>query len=1056
MYKTLLDIIKSVGLKENIGIIFIDSDSDELFISYKYLYENALNVLYNLQLIGVESGQELLFQIGDNKEFLEVFWACILGGIIPVPIPVGDTEEDKEKVVNVWKKLKNPCLITNSKIWTLFQEYLQDKINNIEDNVVFLEDIRKKQGLGMVCDVSENDIAYIQFSSGSTGNPKGVILTHENILVNINDMINSANVTATDSTLSWMPLTHDTGLIAFHMVPLVANINQYIMPTFLFIMKPLLWFKKANDHQITILSSPNFGYKHFLDHFNPEIAKGWELSNVRIIMNGAEPINDKLCKVFLNIMAPFNLKNTTMFPAYGLAEASVAVTLPLPEKQMKTVNIERTSILTGEVVNETEDKEKGVSFVEVGYPIANCNLRICDDKNRILNENIIGHIQIKGKNVTSGYYNDINETQNVFTVDGWLKTGDLGFMRNRSLVVTGRAKDIIFVNGQNYYPQDIENVVMNTAELELKDIAACSVLDNKSQREDIILFIRYNNNLESFGPIATLLKDKVSKKIGFPIKFVIPIKQIPKTASGKVQRYKLAEQYKNGEFHETVEKLKELTATKYIAPKNDTEEKLALIWQDILDLEKVSTKDNFFDLGGDSLKAVRLVSRLVLEFDVNMNDIYTHQTISSLAENIHHKKNYLKIKVEHVKDKMAAAQLYTCSGEIEKKNITYNESIKKYGSINYIQENNYKNVLITGATGYLGSHLLIDVLENTNYRVYLIIRGNSLENAAQRLNHVLNHYFEENILTTYQNRIVILNGDLTKENLGLKAEEYDKISNTVDCIINSAAYVKHYGQYNEFYEINVRGTQRLIDLALTGKKKDFNHVSTIGVGTGYIKEKDAVLFTEYDCNIEQHIDNYYFKTKLESEEMLLNAMDNGLNVNMFRVGNIVFNSQNGIFQKNINDNAFYKSIQAIIKLKQIPDINLDNIDFSFVDYVARAIILLFNKFNFNNEIVHIYNPNRVSLVEVGRLLSQSGYDIDVKSAAEFVEYLYHNYDEKTTYIENLMLHTRMFDDTEQTDFHLACDKTDLILSKLGFTWCDINEAHIQKMMNYCKNVGFIE
>jgi iturin family lipopeptide synthetase A len=639
IYETLVDAIKSAGKSENKGIIFINSDSNETFTSYNELYENSFNVLYNLQLMGIKSGQELLFLVEDNEKFIKIFWACIIGGIIPVPVPIGNTDEDKEKIINIWKKLKNPSLITDSKTLSILQEHFtkrSDIISDIENKTIFLEKIEEKQGMAIVDDISRDNAAYIQFSSGSTGNPKGVVLTHENLLVNINAIINSANVNATDSWLSWVPLTHNMGLIAFHMVPIVANINQYVMPNVLFIKQPFLWLKKASEHKVATLGSPNFGYKHFLDHFKPEMVENLELSHIRAVFNGAEPINSELCDVFLDKMSQYGLKRTTMSPAYGLAEASEIVTMSSVEKPMKTVYLDRNSILTGQIVTETNDKEKMVPFVDVGSAVNDCDLRIWDNAGRTLNDNIIGHIQVKGRNVTRGYYQDIDETKNIFTEDGWLRTGDLGFMRDGNLIVTGRAKDIIFVNGQNYYPQDIENVAMDIGQLELGNIVAYGVFNMETQREDILLFVKSNSNLESFAPLATLLKDKVSRKIGYPIKLVVPVKDIPKTVSGKVQRNNLAEQYTNGEFYETLEKLKELTVITYVAPSNEVEEKLTLLWQDILEIERVGTKDNFFDLGGHSLTATTLIYRIHEQFNVKvpLRKIFEAPTIIEIAEYI--------------------------------------------------------------------------------------------------------------------------------------------------------------------------------------------------------------------------------------------------------------------------------------------------------------------------------------------------------------------------------------------------------------------------------------
>ena len=280
-----------------------------------------------------------------------------------------------------------------------------------------------------------------------------------------------------DSALSWMPLTHDMGLIGFHLTPLCSFINQFIMPTTLFIRRPSLWLSLASKHRITILSSPNFGYKYLLDNINLSAASEWDLSCVRILFNGAEPIDSALCEKFTDNMSKYGLLRSVMFNVYGLAEASLAVTFPPPGEGVRELIVDRDSLSVGETVRNAEIQkfEKAVTMVDLGYPVNDCHVKICDDKGDTLNENTVGNIIIKGDNVTKGYYNNNKATKDAINENGWLNTGDLGFMRDGRLVVSGRAKDVIFINGQNFYAHDIERIVESISGIELGEIAACGI-----------------------------------------------------------------------------------------------------------------------------------------------------------------------------------------------------------------------------------------------------------------------------------------------------------------------------------------------------------------------------------------------------------------------------------------------------------------------------------------------------------------------------------------------------------------------------------------------------
>ncbi len=562
-FTSLVDVMKERGKSDNRGIIFIDGDDREVRMTYKELYEESCGFLGYLQKQGVVPGQEVVFQIEDNRSFIISFWACILGGMIAVPVSTGNNDEHKSKVFRIWEGLNHPYLLTESKMLHSLEKFSNKSgqpqlFEMIRDKVAFVdyEKAFSREYSPQIHNPHAEDIAFIQFSSGSTGDPKGVMLTHKNLLHNVCGIINASQVTAEDSYLQWMPLTHDMGLICNHMLPFLANLNQYIIPTSLFIRQPLMWIKKASEHQVSIISSPNFGYKYFLQFFKAEKASGWDLSHIRLIFNGAEPISTDLCNSFLDTLAPYRLNRTAMYTVYGLAEASVGVSLPPPGNEFVTIYVDREHLNIGNPVVEV-DKEfpNALSFVEVGYAIDYCQFRICDDEDVELSDGIVGHIHIKGLNVTQGYYNNREATQKLLAGDGWVRTGDLGFLRNGQLVITGRAKDIIFVNGQNVYPHDLERIAEEIDGVELGRVAACGVYNAELKREDIVLFIVSKRKLEHFYPIMVEVKRLLNKRGGWEIADVVPLKRMPKTTSGKVQRYTLAQKYKEGEFVEVSREL---------------------------------------------------------------------------------------------------------------------------------------------------------------------------------------------------------------------------------------------------------------------------------------------------------------------------------------------------------------------------------------------------------------------------------------------------------------------------------------------------------------------
>lgn len=626
------------------GITFINGDDAETRITYKELYNKALYKLRFLQSKGIGKNDELIFQIEDNEILLEVFWACLLGGIIPVPVNVGNNEEHKLKLFKIWNVLNNPYLITDSKTLSGIRKFaagtmLETKLQELEGKTVFIEDAGQESRIGIEVDREIRDIAFIQFSSGSTSDPKGVVLTHENLLSNTNAIINCSKISPEDAVLSWMPLTHDMGMIGCHLTPLVRNINHFIMPTALFIRRPVLWLKKASEHRVTMLSSPNFGYRYLLTFYKPEIAQDWDLSNIRLIFNGAEPISSDLCHNFLHILSRHGLKNTVMYTVYGMAEASLAVAFPPAGEEFVTLYLDRNFLNVEDAVREvTKEDTNSVSFVDVGYAVDECEVRICDNKNHILDNDVVGNIQIRGRNVTKGYYNNPEATKKTITKDGWLNTGDLGFIRNGRLVITGRAKDIIFVNGQNYYPHDIERVAEQVDGIELGEIAASGVHNDKLQREEIALFILYKKSVEEFSRLALEVKKCINISMGLDIHNIIPVRKLPKTTSGKIQRYKLAQMYQDGEFAEISQKVKSLIE-QHIGKSDDkgiiagTQEKLLEVCRQVLENKRISVNDNFFEWGISSLQLASITQKLeeVYPGKVTVTDLFAYPTISKLA-----------------------------------------------------------------------------------------------------------------------------------------------------------------------------------------------------------------------------------------------------------------------------------------------------------------------------------------------------------------------------------------------------------------------------------------
>ena len=351
------------------------------------------------------------------------------------------------------------------------------------------------------------------------------------------------------------------------------------------------------------------------------------------------------------------------------------------------------------------------------------------------------------------------------------------------------------------------------------------------------------------------------------------------------------------------------------------------------------------------------------------------------------------------------------------------------------------DILLTGATGFLGSHLLYELLKKTPYTVYCLVRGNSLKNATSRLKERLNYYFKDGLSSYFGNRIFVINGDFTKEHLGLSYKLYNSLKQNIKYIINSAATVKHLGNYSNFEKTNVLSVKNLIDMCKNIANCNLAHISTLSIA-GSVDPKGEFSFTEKDLFINQDVgDNIYIKTKFEAERLLLAEQKNGLPITIFRLGNITWRNSDGIFQYDLDENLFFNFIKLILKTKQVPeDLKNKTFNISPVDECANLIISILQNNNKYN-VYHIYNENELTLEEIINLLNNLNFNIQFTSESSLNDLRYISEEEinLSSYLQKLLTNKHT-----SSNIKVSSHYTKQILKQLNFNWSNINA-------NYFKN-----
>ncbi|HEV7608054.1 MAG TPA: non-ribosomal peptide synthetase [Steroidobacteraceae bacterium] len=632
------------------SITYLETESSERVVSYGELYERAIGILFHLQKLGARPGDKLIIYLANNEQFLDAFWAGMLGGIVPVPVALGISDEHKHKLLRIAKKLGKPFIYTDRKTLERIGSFAgpageQATFDDLSSRAFFAEQVDDISKPGKLHAVKPDDTAFIQFSSGSTSEPKGIVLTHRNIIANSVGAGDASLWTEDDVNLTWMPLTHDMGLIGMHIMMFARRMQLNVMPTELFIRRPLLWMTFAARKGATVTSSPNFGFRHYLKVLGDR-AVDLDLSSLRLIYNGAEPISVELAEEFMTRLEPAKLRRTAMYPVYGLAEATLVVSFPQPPGELyEYLSVNRHELNVGKPpALLPKEHPDALAVMAVGQPIPYSKVRIAGDDDKELPENHIGHILISGDNVTKGYFENPEANAKGFTAADsngirWLRTGDLGMMKGGKLFITGRAKEIIFVNGQNYYPHDIESIAIRAEGLELGKVVAAGVRPKGASTDDLIIFVLHRMDMKEFMPLAAQVTRLVNEHTGLEVAHVVPVKRVPKTTSGKIQRHLLEEDYVNGVYAAELAELAELRAAADAAGVRVTHNEIERKIKDICDASlarNIDVNDNLFEIGASSLKLIEIHEQIDRIFPglIDLTELFDFPTIAELSRHL--------------------------------------------------------------------------------------------------------------------------------------------------------------------------------------------------------------------------------------------------------------------------------------------------------------------------------------------------------------------------------------------------------------------------------------
>lgn len=841
-------------------------------------------------------------------------------------------------------------------------------------------------------DVTSENFCYCVYTSGSTGKPKGVLIRHRNLINFCRTQAGSNYQHNAVCENKRLLLTAKTCFDQFDEYALfLLNGNAVVLAADNEIMDGDKLAALAEKYEAKVISTTPSVMKALCS------SKAYcnMLKQVKAINIGGERFPVELYP-FLKSITDAKIINI-----YGPTETTIIISY-------------------GELLSED---------IHIGKPIANTQIYIVDKYMNPVPTGTAGELCIAGDSVGAGYLNREELTaerfvDNPFGKGKLYKTGDIAFWRkDGTIFYIGRNDFQVKIRGLRIELGEIEN---NLAGIEGITQAVAVVRENNEGRQFICAFYT-GEEIDS-----AKLRDALGRKLP---EYMIPhvfkhLAEIPLTVNGKVDSRALPKVDFSGAKQ----------STEYEKPKGEIEKKLAEMMEKVLEYTPIGRNEHFFEeLGGDSLKAIEFAAKAHNEgIYITVQSIFDYPTVRQLAE-------------------------YVESGN--RQSVSYDDADfteidrllmqKAEADMSVPPRSEPGNILLCGATGYLGIHMLADFLEHDSGTAFCIVRGESSAESEQRLRDILAFYFGDRYANLIGSRIRVVCADLQKVNFGLPKAEYEQLYMQVDTVLNAAASVKHYGSYQYFYEKNVETVKRLINFCRQSNAK-LIHTSTLSVsGNGFADNFDGNMkqksFSEGQLYIGQPLDNVYIRSKFEAERLVLEAMTQGLRAQIMRMGNLTNRASDGAFQKNLESNAFLKRIKAFIELGKFPDYLTDYcLEFTPVDEAAAAVMAIARYADTEQKIFHINNPKVIFMDDFADCLSSLGYFVRFVGGKEFAMAL-----RETAFFEafigDMDSYERLVYDR---GIHVINDRTVQYLKKLGFEWSEIGQEYLRKYVEYFQRAGY--
>jgi fatty-acyl-CoA synthase len=563
-FVTVAEAIAKIGLAHpQNGFTFQDMKGVETRYAFPELEVHTGRRAAALQALGLQKGDRIGIVVVEPEDFVLTFLSAVRVGIIPVPmyppLSFGSLDAYSDRTAKILESAKAKVLVASGQLQNVLWSLI-DKVPTLK-TLVKVEDLRGVDGVPAYPEILPQDTAFLQYTSGSTSDPKGVIVTHANLIANAIATITGINGDPKVTLgVSWLPLYHDMGLIGFVIDPIVMGLSIVYIPTLRFIKKPTVWFDTIHAHRGTKTFAPNFAYALVAKKAKPEDLARWDLSCVDVFGCGAEPIQGQTLRDFFDVFGKCGIKPTALLPAYGMAESTLCVSVKPLGETFVTRFVDATKFQADGTVEDPADDAVVFEHVSCGKSFPLHEVAIFSEDGKRLGDRQEGEICAKGPSVCPGYYDNAEATQAMFR-DGWLRTGDLGYLDDGHIYVTGRLKDLIILNGRNLHPQSIEWLCAEVDGVRKGNVVAFSRPGDASEELVIAMEIRGGADKAAIEAGVTAA---IRRELGLTVADVVclEIGTLPKTSSGKLQRRRTRQLYLEGALGTSGSRLAGSTADK--------------------------------------------------------------------------------------------------------------------------------------------------------------------------------------------------------------------------------------------------------------------------------------------------------------------------------------------------------------------------------------------------------------------------------------------------------------------------------------------------------------